>query len=315
MTFKVPLTVELSTGATAGQVATADGSGGVFWSAPTANDPTTTPGDMLYRKITDSALVIGFIGDSITATSAGGQTAPDVVAAALTGSGITVTVDNEGFTATNTNHWLPGVGYLEDAKTSFASSGVTLVHIMLGTNDSAVNIANDAATFGAQLGTIAADLVADGYTVVLSYPPYYVPYESGGSSVSFTNASLARLNTYWAVIDSLCNGVTIIQGDKLAYTTFEADHSLLDSGGIHPSATGVTSLGTLWANALRSTVINLTTELARLPIGTTGQALTVAAGVPTWGAGSAGGAREILQDSAGDILMDENNNILYVEVE
>ena len=265
----------------------------------TSLDPTTAAGDLLYRSATSTVttLAIGFIGDSITIdVPSGGSAPPSLVATDLAVHGLTVTAVNQGVSSTQTNDWLPASTNLTTAKAAFAAAGVRLVHIMLGTNDAYTGFTtNTAAQFRANMQAIIGDLVGSGYLVVLAQPPY--------SSLS---RDLTLLVAYQDELRALSNGVTTFLGDTSAYAYFAAHTSEL-ADGVHPTATGSQSLATMWEAALAPLVRSLAyvQALARLPIGTTGQLLTVVSGLPAW-ADAPTVAREtygVVFTGAGDVAL------------
>ena len=95
--------------------------------------------------------------------------------------------------------------------------------------------------------SLVNDLVGAGYTVIMNYSPYCEPGSAG--SVTTTEAMCDALQGYQTVIDGMCNGTTILQGDKLAYRYF-AEFQSESTDGIHPNATGGASLALLWATAI-----------------------------------------------------------------
>ena len=62
---------------------------------------------------------------------------------------------------------------------------------------------------------------------------------------SWDGTADARLLTYETQIDSLCNGTTILQGEKKAYTFFQQHPEQGD--GVHPNPQRHQDLGKLWA--------------------------------------------------------------------
>lgn len=258
-------------------------------------DPTTTEGDLLYRREHDVAAVkIGFIGDSITEGVFTTAPPPSVVADLLTGHGLTVTTDNQGHGGAKTADWVPGAGsgYLTTAKAAFASAGVRLVHVMLGTNDAGVSVS--AATWRANMIALLDDLVTSGYLPVVS--------GATGTDESPVNAFLVQ---YAAEIPTLCNGVTVWRGDSAGYPYFIAHPPAVD--GVHPDTTQAALLAGLWAAVLRPLALALAgpLALARLPIGDEGDVATVVSGLPAWAPPVAGrgSAWSLLTDGAGNLIV------------
>ena len=230
-------------------------------------DPTTTDGDLIYRKATAvTTLSVGFIGDSIThgsmiTTDPCTQCATDLTTASVTSTGV-----NQGVPSSQTSDWLPSGTNDTAAVSAFASCPV--VHIMLGTNDSTTtnNVAAD--TYRSNLRSIVNAWVQRGKIVFLSYPIYP------------TNASYqaSLLLAYQGAINSLIDGVRVRQGDTSGYLYFQTHTGELQSDGVHPTQTGSNDMAQLWANALRGVVQALTEEttLQRLTLGTN---LSITSGV------------------------------------
>jgi lysophospholipase L1-like esterase len=282
--------------------------------------PLRTSGDLLYwdpSTVTTQAL--GFVGDSITilVPGDGADTPADVAVAALSVDGLTVTATNRGIGGTTTADWLPaaGTGYLTAAKAQFVTDGVRIVHLMLGTNDAKDSVATSTSGFGDNVRAICEDLLSAGFIPVVSYSPFGV---SGSFTGDFSDASIVRLIAYQTEIDKLVDGYRFYRGDAGAFEYF-ARHTGELSDGIHPNAAGATSLGGLWATALTPIVASVaqTVPLARLPIGSDGQIMSVTSGLPSWtDPASATSHYEpltngdtvspaIMFDDAGDVLMIE----------
>jgi lysophospholipase L1-like esterase len=201
------------------------------------------------------SIAIGFIGDSITeGVPAGGSFPPaELTAKLLTTGGLTVRAVNEGHLGSTTADWLPRAGhsYLAEALAAFSRARVRVVHIMLGTNDANPGRAHlSPARYQANLASIGKVLNADGYIVVLSYPPF----AQAASSEATRSAMDAGLRAYEPMIDGLINGKGIRRGDTHAYIYFR-EHPWELADGIHPTADGVQQLARLWAAALRPVVV------------------------------------------------------------
>ncbi len=223
---------------------------------------------------------IGFIGDSITAnlpTDDSSELTPADTCAMwlglLSNGDRDVTIVNEGIGGTKSADWTPsaGTGYLSAAKADFASAGVTHVMIMLGANDASTLANVSAASYGSSLSAICNDLVGSGYKVVLHYPMYIKP----AALNAFDEAAPGRLLSYQAQIDGLCNGISVLQGDRLAYRVF-MQHAEPDSerdkwfigdtvtganpngnDWVHANGRGIYALGYLWAQSMVSTITGL----------------------------------------------------------
>lgn len=205
-------------------------------------------------------LRLGFAGDSLTEGGPASTHSVDVCVAKLQQlrKQRTVIGYNQGHSGSKTQDWLPGsgTGYLAAAKAAFAAAGVTYVPITLGTNNSWSGDPS-AATYLSHMTTITGDFVASGFIPILNYPPYATP--GAGGIISENSDEVMR--QYQASIDSLVNGTTILQGDKLAYEYF-AQHQSELTDGIHVTDTGANSQGLLWATAI-DRALNPTTVIAR----------------------------------------------------
>lgn len=143
--------------------------------------------------------------------------------------------------ATVTSFYQQTLGPLQ----AFKSAGVTVVSIMLGTNDARLDILASSQPYHDKLlGIIQSFLAPDTgiQKVILNYSPYIQPTQMAGS---WDGTADARLLTYETQIDSLCNGTTILQGEKKAYTFFQQHPEQGD--GVHPNPQGHQDLGKLWA--------------------------------------------------------------------
>lgn len=217
----------------------------------TDNAAATADSNQIAGALKASTLVLGFVGDSITVgfgLSAGLDPATKVGALlANTFKHRAVTISNQAVNGSRTSQWVTGQANLTAAKSAFSSAGVTHVHIMLGANDAAAANLVSAATFGSNLSNICSDLTGAGYTVILSYPTY-IP--AGANSNATTAASVALAQSYWAQIDALINGTTILLGDTVSPRYFAASLSEYQSDQTHPTATGSQALATMWARAI-----------------------------------------------------------------
>jgi len=197
--------------------------------------------------ITSGPLKIGFLGDSIT-YGIGDGGGPGCCDRALTD------LAKNGYQATGVNYGSNGASvssfYQQTAGPlqAFEAAGVSVVSLMLGTNDAQTSIATSPKDYHDKLLGIINSLLAPGtgiQKVILHYSPYIQPNHS---SASWDAAADARLQTFQAQIDSLCNGTTILQGDKTAYPFFQQHPEQGD--GVHPTPQGHQDLGDLWAIAI-----------------------------------------------------------------
>lgn len=204
-------------------------------------------------------LVIGYIGDSITEGINGFPTT--AAETYLTNFGYTVTTVNRGISSTSTADWIgsaayPGTGggglggapaKLNNAIAAFNSAGVTLVHIMLGTNDPYVPYGVTLAQHAANMRSIVGTLVSSGFTVVISKPIWTIP----NINPNRINDSGAYYLAAFAKDMLLVDGRRVFQGDTTGYAqSFLTPATFLTSDGVHPTAAGNTLLGNYWAVAI-----------------------------------------------------------------
>lgn len=230
-------------------------------------DPTTTDKDLIYRMSTAvTAICIGGIGDSIMigAALSGGTPPLEAMATALSINGLTVSVSNQAINGSATDDWFPGSANLTNAKAAFASAGVRLVVIMLGTNDSKASLGNSAATYLAHQTAIADDLTRSGYLPILCVSPWM-----NATTGAYTVGSPALVAAYGPQLTLLADNGHIFLGDTTAYTYFTLNPSLIQGDLIHPTQTGSDNLALIWARAVQRLVNALTntTALQRLVLG------------------------------------------------
>lgn len=205
-----------------------------------------------------ATLSIGFLGDSITNAFglSAGQGPADQAGNLLVKlyKNRAVTVTEYGVDNSRTSQWTSGSANLIAAKSAFSAAGATHVHIMLGANDAAAANLVSAATYKSNLQSTITDLTGAGYKVILSYPTY-IP--AGANSNATTAASVALTQAYQAQIDDLVDGVNVLRGDVLAYNYFIANLGEYQTDKTHPTATGATSLGYMWARAIERAIFFL----------------------------------------------------------
>ena len=257
---------------TPGQQLTPQAGGTLAWQTPSTAttlssvggfiDPTKNDLELIIRRShTVTALGVGFIGDSITAGTTITTPPTTPCATSLSIGAVTTTATNQGHSGATTVDWLPGAssGYLAAAKTAFSSAGVRLVHIMLGTNDSKTQpngtgtSATTHAQYRANLLSICDDLIASGYLVSVSYPPFL-----NTTASPFDASSPGLVASYCTAIDQLIDNKSIFRGDAQGYAYFQANTSALQGDGVHPTQAGSDHLAQLWATALLGQVNGLT---------------------------------------------------------
>lgn len=204
--------------------------------------------------------IYGLVADSIGvgALDAGGVANPNALGtmlAALRTAGHNCDGDDEAISGTDSGQWLPGSGNLNNAIASFVAHEVTDVLYMLGTNDSKTTTATSAATYDANMrATIAELLNGHGISkVIIEQSPYPIP---GTLGATWDSTSLTSLLSYQVKQAAFVNGTTVLLGDTLAYSYFQAHTSELGSSGVHPLQAGYNSLGGLWANSTRTALFS-----------------------------------------------------------
>lgn len=220
-------------------------------------------------------VVVGCIGDSITlgyqasvpaTTSAAGLLGPRLSKAL----GWAVSVNDQGVNSSTSADWLPasttqssavslsgtpgttggtnGAGSVStnlyaNAKAAFTSTGVNLIQIMLGVNDSKAGTATPPAAYQSNISAIVTQEKADfpGIPIVLIPPTYTVP----GSSVgTWTEASDALLQSYGAALANLvAPGITL---GKSPYTFTLNNFGTELADGVHPNDAGYSDLASVW---------------------------------------------------------------------
>jgi lysophospholipase L1-like esterase len=237
--------------AIAGQTSTT-----LTWNPPTAgnyyvrcvasdNAGHTVSSNTILVATNGGNLAIGFIGDSITArTDSSGNAAPyyECQIIKYVGNFYNVTFVNKGISGTKTADWLPSNtnNYFNNAVTAFQNAGVTIVSIMLGTNDA--NGAVAASTYQSNLQTIVNQLVATGFKVIINNPPYIAAYNLGADSLLESSYPAAIA----AVVAS--NPKMVVQGALYDYRYFyQHTTEMVDS--LHPNDTGIQSYAKMWAQA------------------------------------------------------------------
>lgn len=218
-------------------------------------------------------VVIGCIGDSITyGYLYSGRADPCASMAAdlntMTGTS-NYSSYNAGRIGSTSANWttsgaLPGGGgNVSTVVPAMIAAGVSIVQIMIGTND-ALTPAVSQSTYESNLTNIIGVIEADGISkIILHYQPY-INTNVGGWTISVSDPALL---TYQAAMRAVAardpNHVPVAEprtypcvdpshvliGDTTAYGWFEANPSY-QSDGVHPTSAGYTILGKMWATAL-----------------------------------------------------------------
>ena len=212
-------------------------------SAPNPAKGGTATGGAPAAGTATGVVKIGFLGDSIT-YGIGNDGGPGCYERTLT------YLAQNGYQASGVNYGNNGASVTSFYQQTggplqaFEKAGVSVVSIMLGTNDAAVRFHATPQEYHDKLLGIVNSFLAPGtgiHKVILNYSPYIQPTHPD----AWDGTSDALLLAYQAQIDSLCNGTTILQGDRRAYSFFQQHPEQGD--GVHPNPQGHQDLGRLWA--------------------------------------------------------------------
>lgn len=200
-------------------------------------------------------VVIGFIGDSITHGPTG---EPGAVEAEMTQLGPQYMAVNQGLGGTTTADWRPEKPLLKHALAEFKKRHVSIVSILLGTNDAQDRIATSPEVYRKNMSDIVmATLHTEGIKrVIINNPPFVA---AGSMRLWSSNASYL-LQEYGIQIATLVNRRSIFQGDTQAYLYFYKHPNELRDG-VHPTRLGNVHLGEMWARALRGLLAASTNPL------------------------------------------------------
>ena len=235
--------------------------GSVWYYKLNSSDGTTTlAGSAIAATQKLQSVLIAPIGDSITANDGSQSGFLAALALIVPDRTFSIVLDDGSLTGeagvphslavagTTSEAWRPdSTSYYYGTTNLFANAlrwmaaagGKCDVPIMLGTNDSKDSVATTPARYAANIAYIAASLVAAGHRPILHSPPYCVPYITpGGTTYSdFSDLSPGRTLAFGATLDALCNGTTIVRGDRKGWAYIAASPSLLQDG-IHPGGQG-----------------------------------------------------------------------------
>lgn len=193
-----------------------------------------------------AVLKVGYIGDSICTDLAMGAATAELIALGYTATGV-----NQGASGSSTADWLSGSGRLSAAKAAFAAAGVTLVHVMLGTNDIRTPNSFTPTQHAAYMKNIVLDLTASGYQVVISKPLWTVP-GAAFNGVAWPSDVNAAYLAYFTADMALVDGSTVFQGDTANYAASILNNpaGMQSSDGVHPTDAGALIVGRNWAVAI-----------------------------------------------------------------
>ena len=219
---------------------TTDAAGGTVLSVEVPADPSL------------ATIVVGSIGDSIQygyVVPTGDDPLSQCMADLATRYGFReATAVDQAISGTTTTDWLPTGGYLPAAVAAIKAAGGTLVSLTLGTNNVKLSIATTPAQYHADLTAITGYIASQGLATVVHYP-IFMDLTGSETLTAWGPASLTLLQQYQGQIDTLVNGTTIFQGDRLGFQYFADNRNLLQDG-VHPSVAGDLALSRLQGNPI-----------------------------------------------------------------
>lgn len=201
-------------------------------------------GQISVTAIPANGTLILFLGDSLTQL-------PGLVTSVISAlnnssyaanTGTTFYAMNGGIGGSDTPEYVNNSVYYSTMLGYESDSQCQFVSIMHGTNDA--NISDPLYNYQANMLAISNSLLANApiSRVILNEPPY--------STKSDLNNNPPLLPQYPLGLDAIANGITIMNGDRSAYTDVMVDPSLYLSDGIHLSSAGQTLVGGLQAQAI-----------------------------------------------------------------
>ncbi|MDR2748764.1 MAG: SGNH/GDSL hydrolase family protein [Bifidobacteriaceae bacterium] len=195
-----------------------------------------------YTGDISSKTVIGFIGDSITY----GDPFPNnsAVSVMIKQLGDNYLYINDGVNGQTSETYKNE--FLQFALRDFERYNVKTVCIMLGTNDSRVEIAESSKQYKANIEYIIKSLKDIGVKkIILNEPPHFEIIPN-----SWDESSRGRIKEYVKELNLLADKKEVFIGDTLAWSVFKENPSLLWDD-LHPNVEGYKVLGGLWADALK----------------------------------------------------------------
>lgn len=192
-------------------------------------------------------LRLGIIGDSISQGVNGNPV--QAMSDFLTTQGYTVSVTNRAIGGTTTQDWLPSGSTLPPAISAFLAAGVTIVQLILGTNDVRTPLNMTPAQHNANMKLIVAALVAAGLKVVIGKPSFVIPNAAPAAGAVWPNNVNAWFRDTWILNAAITDGISVFAGDTTAHLMSSLTPSaFLSTDGVHPAnATQNTMLGQWWA--------------------------------------------------------------------
>ena len=166
----------------------------------------------------------------------------------LAAQGYAATGTNRGISGTSTADWLPTGANLPAAIAAFQTANVTVVQVMLGTNDARTPNSFTALQHAANMQAIVGALRGAGFSVVLHLPLWTVP-NSGSSGAQWPADPNTMYRQYFEADIAMADGLAVFIGDTGNFVQTQlAPGSLLAVDGIHPADSAAnTAIGQYWA--------------------------------------------------------------------
>ncbi len=228
------------------------------------SDPGIVPAVERHTGPAQEPPVVGYIGDSISEQNFVVPATTAFLTANASPAG-SISAINRGASGRTTRSWLPSgvgseAGLLSNAEAAFNAAGVTIVSIMLGTNDSKITENIDKASYKANLVTIIDHLFANVPTlrkVVLQYAASpTTTYSGNGDFANSPISGYTRVLQYHAAVEEILatSGYSgrVYGSSRSGYDLYAANPPLLPDG-IHPVAGESASvLAHAWAQGISS---------------------------------------------------------------
>lgn len=199
----------------------------------------------LVARAGKSPVVLGLIGDSITADVSSGAELISLLAGAEKRRAVSLG-SNFGISGKTSAGWVSGNSDMTQALAAFALAGVTHVIVMLGTNDAKTGVATTQSAYAANMANVAATLVAAGYKVILNSPPYVTP----GSYEQWDEAANGRLISYRDSLAALADNVNVFVGDLDLFDAVAAAPATYLRDGVHMTDPGEILMYGMWVSGI-----------------------------------------------------------------
>lgn len=158
---------------------------------------------------------------------------------------------NQAIGGTSSNQWISGSTDLANAESVFNNGrNITLLIIMLGTNDAFTGSFTPEATYKSNIQSTIADIFANVPSIkyINIYSSPFLPLASTGATGLLNQESNEALIWYDTQLSAIANGSTVFHTQPLdTYNYIQTFPSDIGGDGVHPTATGCYAYGGLWA--------------------------------------------------------------------